>query len=66
MFKISKKPKKQKPKVDEEFDSYKDYEPDVRDLAAYLRSEEEFMKENPNYDPEDHYISIQTDIALGK
>jgi len=32
-----------------EKDIYEDYEPDGRDLAAYLRSEEEFMKENPDY-----------------
>ena len=66
MSKISKKSKKQKPEIDEELDLYKDYEPDGRDLAAHLRSEEEFMKENPNYDPADHWASIETDIALGK
>jgi hypothetical protein len=66
MSKISKKSKKQKPEIDEELDLYKDYEPDGRDLAAHLRSEEEFMKENPNYDPEDHWASIETDKALGK
>ena len=56
---MSKRRKKKKPEIDEEFDSYKDYEPDGGDLAAYLRSEEEFMKENPDYDPADHW-------ALGK
>ena len=63
---MSKRRKKKKPEIDEEFDSYKDYEPDGRDLAAYLRSEEEFMKENPDYDPADHWASIETDKALGK
>ena len=63
---MSKRRKKKKPEIDEEFDSYKDYEPDGRDLAAHLRSEEEFMEENPNYDPADHWASIETDKALGK
>ena len=66
MSKISKKSKKQKPEIDEELDLYKDYEPDGRDLAAHLRFEEEFMKENPDYDPADHWASIETDKALGK
>ena len=46
---MSKRGKKKKPEIDEELDLDKDYEPDGRDLAAYLRSEEEFMKENPDY-----------------
>ncbi len=43
-------------------DSCKDYEPDGKDLAEWMADTEQ----DPNYDPEDHYISIQTDIALGK
>ena len=54
------------PKNEKEKDIWEDYEPDGRDLAAHLRSEEEFMKENPDYDPADHWASIETDKALGK
>ena len=63
---MSKRRKKKKPEIDEEFDSYKDYEPDGRDLAAHLRSEEEFMKENPNFDPADYLAQQQSDIERGK
>ena len=59
---MSKRRKKKKPEIDEEFDSCKDYEPDGKDLAEWMADTEQ----DPNYDPEDHYISIQTDIALGK
>ena len=43
-------------------DIYEDYEPDGKDLAEWMDSSEQ----DPKYDPEDHCISIQTDIALGK
>ena len=31
-----------------------------------LQDEKAFKEENPDYDPEDHWISIQEDIARGK
>ncbi|MDP7094953.1 MAG: hypothetical protein QGG86_02055 [Candidatus Marinimicrobia bacterium] len=43
-------------------DSCKDYEPDGKDLAEWMADTEQ----DPNYDPEDHWASIETDIALGK
>lgn len=44
-------------------DIYKDYEPDGKDLNEWLSSSEE---QDPNYDPEDHWASIETDKLLGK
>ena len=45
-----------------EKDIYEDYEPDGKDLAEWMADTEQ----DPNYDPEDHWASIETDIALGK
>jgi|TARA_B100002003_G_scaffold183558_1_gene171771 hypothetical protein len=45
-----------------EKDIYEGYEPDGKDLAEWMADTEQ----DPKYDPEDHCISIQTDIALGK
>jgi|TARA_B100000959_G_scaffold104250_1_gene109934 hypothetical protein len=45
-----------------EKDIYEDYEPDGKDLAEWMDSYEQ----DPNYDPADHWASIETDIALGK
>mgnify|MGYP001398297381 CR=1 FL=1 len=47
----------------DQLDFYKDYEPDGRDLAEWLESSE---KTDPNYDPADHWASIETDIRIGK
>ena len=47
----------------DQLDLYKDYEPDGRDLAEWLDSPE---KTDPNYDPADHWTSIETDIRRGK
>ena len=47
----------------DQLDLYKDYEPDGRDLAEWLESSE---KTDPNYDPADHWASIETDIRIGK
>ena len=47
----------------DQLDLYKDYEPDGRDLAEWLDSPE---KTDPNYDPTDHWASIETDIRRGK
>jgi len=47
-------------------DIYEDYEPDGRDLAAHLRAEEEFIKENPNFDAADYFDQQQSDIQRGK
>ena len=47
----------------DQLDLYKDYEPDGRDLAEWLESSE---KTDPNYDPADHWASIETDIRRGK
>ena len=63
---MPKKIKENKSKIEEDLDLYKDYEPDGKDLAEMLQDEKAFKEENPDYDPEDHYISIQTDIARGK
>ena len=57
------KPKKTKPNVNQYI---LDYEPCGRDEAEILQDEEAFKEDNPDYDPEDHWISIQTDIARGK
>tara|TARA_B100000123_G_C25444992_1_gene303389 strand:+ start:332 stop:514 length:183 start_codon:yes stop_codon:yes gene_type:complete len=46
-----------------QLDLYKDYEPDGRDLAEWLESSE---NTDPNYDPADHWASIETDIRIGK
>ena len=59
------KRKKIKPEIDKK-DIYEDFEPCGRDLAEMLQDEKAFKEENPDYDPEDHWISIQTDIARGK
>ena len=53
-------------KASGEDNAYEDYEPCGRDLAEMLQDEKAFKEENPDYDPEDHWISIQTDIARGK
>ena len=47
----------------DQLDLYKDYEPDGRDLAEWLESSE---NTDPNYDPADHWASIETDIRIGK
>ena len=47
----------------DQLDLYKDYEPDGRDLAEWLESSEQT---DPNYDPADHWASIETDIRIGK
>ncbi len=52
-------------KASGEDNAYEDYEPCGRDLAEMLQDEKNY-KEDPDYDPEDHWISIQTDIARGK
>ena len=57
------KPKKNKPAVDQ---LILDYPLCGRDEAEILQDEEAFKEDNPDYDPEDHCISIQTDIARGK
>ena len=59
---MSKRGKKKKPEIDEELDLDKDYEPDGKDLAEWMADTEQ----DPNYDPEDHWASIETDKALGK
>ena len=47
----------------DQLDLYKNYEPDGRDLAEWLESSEQT---DPNYDPADHWASIETDIRIGK
>ena len=57
------KGKKQAKKVQTEVeDLYRDYEPDGKDLAEWTSSDEQ----DPSYDAEDHWASIETDKALGK
>ena len=45
---------------------YKDYEPDGRELIELENSAKEFLENNPDYDPEDHWAAIETDKLLGK
>ena len=59
---MSKRKKRVKETQNEVEDLYKDYEPDGKDLAEWMDS----VEQDPNYDPADHWASIQTDIALGK
>ena len=47
----------------DQLDLYKDYEPDGRDLAEWLGSSK---KTDPDYDPADHWASIETDKRIGK
>jgi len=57
------KNKKQVKRVQEsKQDLYENYEPDGKDLAEWTSGDEQ----DPNYDPEDHWASIETDKALGK
>ena len=51
-----------KKNMEEKEDLYEDYEPDGKDLAEWTANDEQ----DPNYDPEDHWTSIETDKALGK
>lgn len=51
-----------KKNIEKKEDLYEDYEPDGKDLAEWLANDEQ----DPNYDPEDHWASIETDKALGK
>ena len=46
----------------DQLDLYKDYEPDGKDLAEWMSNDEQ----DPNYDPEDHWASLETDKMLGK
>tara|TARA_B110000263_G_C14954083_1_gene349448 strand:+ start:297 stop:470 length:174 start_codon:yes stop_codon:yes gene_type:complete len=55
--------KRRRKKVNE---IWEDYEPDGRDLAAHLRVEEEFIKENPDFDAADYFAQQQSDIQRGK
>ena len=69
MSNISKKSKKQKPKIDENLDSYKNYEPDWRELQASLETEKEWKEQNPNFsmeDAADYYAELQGEIERGK
>ena len=59
---MTKREKQVKEKKTEVEDLYKDYEPDGKDLAEWIANDEQ----DPNYDPEDHWASIETDKALGK
>ena len=59
---MPKKEKENKSKIEADLDLYKDYEPDGKDLAEWIANDEQ----DPNYDPEDHWASIETDKALGK
>ena len=45
-----------------EEDIWEDYEPDAKDLAEWIANDEQ----DPNYDPEDHWASIETDKSIGK
>ena len=51
-----------KKNMEKKEDLYEDYEPDGKDLAEWTSSDEQ----DPNYDPEDHWASIETDKTLGK
>lgn len=52
-----------------EKDIWEDYEPDGRDLAAYLQAQKEWKKRNPNFsmeDAADYYAELQGEIERGK
>jgi len=59
---MSKNKKQAKQIQESKEDLYEDYEPDGKDLAEWIANDEQ----DPNYDPEDHWASIETDKALGK
>ena len=63
MSKISKKLKKQKPKIEA------NYEPDGRELADFLQAQKEWKEQNPNFsmeDAADYYAELQGEIERGK
>ena len=50
-------------------DIHKDYEPDGRDLAEHLASQEQWLADNPDIDIEDmadYQGELQSDIERGK
>ena len=64
------KKKKQDKSDQEQVDNiYKDYEPDGRDLAEHLASQEQWVADNPDIDIEDmadYQGELQSDIERGK
>jgi len=66
MKKLKKQVKETKTKVE---DLYIDYEPDGRDLAEHLASQEQWVADNPDIDIEDmadYQGELQSDIERGK
>ena len=52
-----------------QFDLYEEFEPDGRELADYLRNQEEWIKDNPDVnldDIADYYADLKDEIKRGK
>lgn len=66
---MTKKAKKNKSKIEEDLDLYKDYEPDGKDLAEHLTSQEKWIADNPEVKMEDvaeYHAELQSEIKRGK
>ncbi len=66
MTKKKKQVKSDQKQVD---DIYKDYEPDGRDLAEHLASQEKWIADNPDVKMEDvaeYHAELQSEIERGK
>lgn len=66
---MTKKAKKNKSKIEEDLDLYKDYEPDGKDLAEHLVSQEQWIADNPHVKMDDiaeYYEEMQSEIKRGK
>ena len=53
----------------DQLDLYKDYEPDGRDLAEHLASQEKWIADNPDVKMEDvaeYHAELQSEIERGK
>ena len=61
--------RRKKKQTDQDADLYKDYEPDGRDLAEHLASQEQWVADNPDVKMEDvaeYQAELQSEIERGK
>ena len=64
--------KKEQVKISKQEDMkeiFEDYEPDGRDLAEHIASQQQWLDENPNITMEDiaeYYAEMQSEIERGK
>tara|TARA_B100000003_G_scaffold176731_1_gene166081 strand:- start:542 stop:742 length:201 start_codon:yes stop_codon:yes gene_type:complete len=66
---VTKKKKQVKSDQKQVDDIYKDYEPDGRDLAEHLASQEKWIADNPDVKMEDvaeYHAELQSEIERGK